>query len=75
MILLQIKASYLKLSRACKQFQNKYNNLFIKQSQSLLGKSVRSDWLIITVSMEKVQAVYFCLGANSKFATKTEKNI
>ena len=49
----------------------------------VLGKSLCSDWFFLsqdfavrTVSMETVQAVYFCFGAksaNSKFATKTAK--
>ena len=48
-----------------------------------LGKSLCSDWFFLgqdfavrTVSMEKVQPVYFCFGAkptNSKFATKSAK--
>ena len=52
-------------------------------AKPVLGKSVRSDWFLLgrdfavrTVSMETVQAVYFCFGAkpsNSKFATKTAK--
>ena len=52
-------------------------------TKPVLGKSVRSDWFFLgrdfavrTVSMETVQAVYFCFGAkpaNSKFATKTAK--
>ena len=47
----------------------------------VLGNSVHSDWFFLgrdfavrTVSMEAVEAVYFCFGAkpaNSKFATKT----
>ena len=49
----------------------------------VLGKSLCSDWFSLgqgfavgTVSMETVQAVYFCFeakSANSKFATKTAK--
>ena len=49
----------------------------------LLGKFLCSDWFFLhqdfavcTISMEKVQLVYFCFGAtlaNSKFATKTAK--
>ena len=51
-----------------------------------LGKSLCSDWFFLgqdfavrTVSMEKVQPVYFCFGAkptkliNSKFSTKSAK--
>ena len=48
-----------------------------------LGKSLCSDWFFLgqdfavrTVSMEKVQPVYFYFGAkptNSKFATKSAK--
>ena len=54
-------------------------------AKPVLGKSVRSDWFLLgrdfavrTVSMETVQAVYFCFGAkpaNSKFATKTAKKM
>ena len=52
-------------------------------AKPVFGKSARSDWFLLgrdfavrTVSMETVQAVYFCFGAkpvNSKFATKTAK--
>ena len=54
-------------------------------AKPVLGKSVRSDWFLLgrdfavrTLSMETVQAVYFCFGAkpsNSKFATKTAKKM
>ena len=52
-------------------------------AKPVLGKSVRSDWFFLgrdfvvqTIAMETVQAMYFCLGAklaNSNFATKTAK--
>ena len=52
-------------------------------AKPVLGKSVGSDWFypgrdfaVRTVSMETVEAVYFCFGAkpaNSKFATRTAK--
>ena len=52
-------------------------------AKPVLRKSLCSDWFFLgqdfavrTVSMETVQALYFCFGAkpaNSKFATKTAK--
>jgi len=49
----------------------------------VLGKSVRFDWFFLgwdiavqTVSMETLEAMYFCFGAklaNSKFPNKTAK--
>ena len=52
-------------------------------AKPVLGKSLCSDWFFLgqdfavrTVSMETVQALYFCFGAklaNSKFATKQRK--
>ena len=54
-------------------------------AKPVLGKSVGSDWFylgrdfaVLTVSMETVEAVYFCFGAkpaNSKFATRTAKKM
>ena len=54
-------------------------------AKPVLGKSVGSDWFYLgrdfavrTVSMETVEAVYFCFGAkpaNSKFATRTAKKM
>ena len=52
-------------------------------AKPVLGKSVRSDWFFLgrdfvvqTIAMETVEAMYFCFGAklaNSNFATKTAK--
>ena len=51
----------------------------------VLGKSQRSDWFFLrrdfavrTISVETVQAVYFCFGAkpaNSYFATSEKKTV
>ena len=69
MIIKLVKLKIMKLGTLFKIYSY-YNIIFYYMAKPDLGKSQRSDWFFLgrdfavrTVSVETVQAVYFCFGA------------